>query len=793
MQLSSWRAGACLLRVRDFRARQQRVFAVLLLAALAYCAGAARAETLCAVVKIEIRQELTFERQAFEAHLRISNGLDTLAIEDLAVDVLFQDEDGLPVIASFDPDNTDADFFIRIWSTDGVDAVDGTGTVAPSSAADIRWLIVPSPGAGGSIPSGTLYYVGARVSYTLGGEAMETEVTPDYIYVRPLPLLSLDYFLERDVFADDPLTDAIEPIEPFNLGLRVRNNGQGPANDVRIESAQPEIVENEQGLLIDFRIIGSTVDDQPASPSLLVQLGDLAPGASTTAAWIMETTLSGQFVDFQAEFSHADELGGQLTSLIDDVQTHFLIREVLVDLPGRDGIHDFLALDGEPDTGIKRVYESNGVDTEVTDQSAQAALTVLANGRHELTFPETPGFVYVRLPDPYAGGKQVARADRSDGKAIRADNIWFSKTRNRNTDSWEYWLNLFDVDSGGSYLLALEDVVIPPSPPALQFITAKRVVEGGRLGFIVEASDPNGTLPTITADPLPAGAVLQDETSGPTLAQYAFDWPVAAGQARINSDGSYSPYQITFTASDGVLETSQQVDILVCPAWDTDCDRMADSWELAQFGTLARDGTGDFDGDGISDLDEYLDGGQVTLSATPGTNLVAYPHTVPPEHDSCAKLLGALGATGTGDKLLRLDAVTQQYQTCTSSTADTDPGFFPITSGEGYVLQVGLAHELTFDGTPLCAAPALQPGLNLVGHPQPAAGLTCGDWLDALGPATATSIRRLDSATGRWQACAYYGGAAPPSIAGYDFPILRGEGYLISSPAGGSLVLPGCP
>lgn len=41
---------------------------------------------------------------------------------------------------------------------------------------------------------------------------------------------------------------------------------------------------------------------------------------------------------------------------------------------------------------------------------------------------------------------------------------------------------------------------------------------------------------------------------------------------------------------------------------DTDDDGMDDSWELAYFRTLAHDGNGDFDGDGMTDLHEYLAG-----------------------------------------------------------------------------------------------------------------------------------------------------------------------------------------
>jgi len=41
---------------------------------------------------------------------------------------------------------------------------------------------------------------------------------------------------------------------------------------------------------------------------------------------------------------------------------------------------------------------------------------------------------------------------------------------------------------------------------------------------------------------------------------------------------------------------------------DSDADGMPDAWELNHFGNLAHDGTDDFDGDGISDLAEFLAG-----------------------------------------------------------------------------------------------------------------------------------------------------------------------------------------
>ena len=240
-------------------------------------------DTVCARVKIEIRQELTLERQAFDAHMRINNGLSHITLEDVDVEVSFKDEEGDSVLASSDPDNTDALFFIRLDSMENIDDVDGSGTVTPSTTADIHWLIIPAPGASNGLEQGTLYYVGATLTYTVGGEEHVTEVTPDYIYVKPMPELVLDYFLPSDVYGDDAFTPEIEPPIPFSLGVRVKNSGFGVARSVKIDSAQPKIVENEQGLLINFVIEGSEVNGEPATDSLLVNLGDISPDHSAVA------------------------------------------------------------------------------------------------------------------------------------------------------------------------------------------------------------------------------------------------------------------------------------------------------------------------------------------------------------------------------------------------------------------------------------------------------------------------------------------------------------------------------
>ncbi len=572
-------------------------FGVMVLCALSTTNSIAQ-DSVCATVKIEIKQELTLERQAFDAEMRITNGLDDSPLENVSVVVSFQDEEGLPIVATSDSNDLNAKFFIRIANLTDVTSVDGTGTVAASKTGVAHWLIVPAPGSA-TEANGSIYFVGATLSYRVNGKDETITVEPDRIVVKPLPDLTLDYFLEKDVIADDAFTNTIEPTEPFTLGVRVANNGQSVAKNLKIESAQPKIIENEQGLLIGFEIISSYVNDQPLAPTLLINFGDIEAQNAAMGRWQMTTTLSGEFTEFTASFTHADELGGELTSIIDSVNTHFLIRDVLVDLPGRDGVLDFLADDG----GAEHIYESENVDAPVNDVSDTASLAFVQNtGLYEqytLSFTPAAGFVFAQLTDiqGFDGSKVVHQIFRSDGKQINLRNAWFSK-RHKDTPGFDHFFNVFDVNSTGQYTVLLANKVDVPQAPNLQFIPDRQVVEGAQVSFLVEASDPNGTVPTVAAESLPAGATFYLDNTLNDLATYILDWTPSSGQA--------GRYEINYIASDGLLQSNRRAKIDVVSSNDTDGDGMDDQWELDNFGTLDRDGTGDFDRDGILDLDEYL-------------------------------------------------------------------------------------------------------------------------------------------------------------------------------------------
>ncbi|MCP4994321.1 MAG: calcium-binding protein [Gammaproteobacteria bacterium] len=584
-------------------------------------------ESLCAQVKIEIQQELALERQGFEAIMRITNSLDTYAIEDIVVTVNFEDADNNSVIATSDTSISDAEFYIRIDDTqniigmlEGSDGIVTDGEIAASTVGEMRWLIIPTRNAAGQTENGELFFVGATLSYTYGGKSEVVEVAADSIVVKPQPALTLDYFLTEEVTGDDAFTTEIEAPEPYTLGVRVNNSGYGAATALSIESAQPTIIENELGLAIGFEILGSYLEDLPAEPTLLLDFGEIAPQDIKVGRWIMETTLSGEFKNFTASYTHASELGGELTSLLHATNPYFLIKDVKVDLTGRDNIKDFLAFEKSlPDQLYVFESETTGLNEQICNNCVAVVSqtgTLVSQGAdtYQLTTTAEPGFSYIKVADPYAGAKALSNAIRSDGKVLASDNAWLSKERADDDINFDYFINIFDYAGTGSYQLYFSDIVEVPLPPVIQVVNPRTTYEGGQVGFLIQSSDPNGTIPVLSSDTLPVSAEFTDNQNGTGI----FHWYPQVGQA--------GDYVVSFVSSDGALESTRDVSIRVNPEYDTDGDGMADAWELEHFGNLDQDGNGDFDDDGLTDLEEYENQSDPTIAdAVVGVPQIATP------------------------------------------------------------------------------------------------------------------------------------------------------------------------
>jgi hypothetical protein len=91
----------------------------------------------------------------------------------------------------------------------GITGIDGTGHLAVDLSGSAEWLMIPYSKA--APDDDTLYDVGGRLSYSVGGVNFSVPLLPDTITVKPNPSLVVHYFHEKYVRGDDPLTPETEP------------------------------------------------------------------------------------------------------------------------------------------------------------------------------------------------------------------------------------------------------------------------------------------------------------------------------------------------------------------------------------------------------------------------------------------------------------------------------------------------------------------------------------------------------------------------------------------------------
>ena len=282
--------------------------------------------------------------------------------------------------------------------------------------------------------------------------------------------------------------------------------------------------------------------DRSSADGLLADFGDIEADNAGNARWAMTCPLYGTLTNFTADFSHADELGGQLTSLIAEtnIHTHTLVRDVRVDDAGSDEVRDFLA------QGY-RVYESDGSDSAVSDLSGAATLTPqTVNYRLDLSGAPATGCVYVSLANPEPTNRVLDSVIRSDGKRIRPENAWLARTR-EGSGEWQEWLRVFDVNVGAcGYVVRYGDRADENAPPVLMPIGSRSARAAACVDINVQATD-DSDVPTLATGPLPAGASFADAQDGTG----AFDWTPTANQL--------GDYRIRFIASDGELSTTETV------------------------------------------------------------------------------------------------------------------------------------------------------------------------------------------------------------------------------------------
>lgn len=372
--------------------------------------------SVCATVKIEFEQTLTMTREAFKGTLVINNNSDKV-LKDVDLELKVLDENGIDKIALFQI-NKEA-FLSGTGVVEAQEKGSGVATFIPTKQAAPETKKTYSFG-------GVLSYFDAEI-----GEHVYVDLNPVTMDVSPSPDLILDYFIQRDIIADDALTEnVVEPSIPAELSLMITNDGFGDAKNLQVESVQPKIIENEKGLLIDFEIIGSNYNGQPKELGLFnVDFGTLKGKQSSIGQWWFRSSLMGHFIRYQVDVKHLNSYGNKDLSLIKSAQVHELIKSVKHYGTNADEISDFLVNDKADfnDTPDAIYYSNTGTYDEVFVTENISASNIISASQLTTTVtvdPLTTGWNYGSIDDP--GGKlyEIERVVRDDNVEIPIENFW---------------------------------------------------------------------------------------------------------------------------------------------------------------------------------------------------------------------------------------------------------------------------------------------------------------------------------------------------------------------------------
>ena len=380
-------------------------------------------KSVCASVKLHISQTMTMTREAFDGTLTVNNGNESSEMKAFKVELEVRDEEG----------NLANDLFqINTQSLSGISAVNGTADIAAGSEITAVFRFIPEKGAAPKAPVN--YSFGGKIIYVdpSSGDTVTADLSPVTLTVNPSPDLQIDYFMQRNILGDDALTlDRVEPSIPAVLGVRIDNQGYGTAKDVKLETAQPEIVENEKGLLIDFAIIGSSMNGKDMDlGSENIDYGDIEPQSAKTGVWWLTSTLLGHFTKYEASVVHSNSFGNPELSLVKGIAIHELIKNVDAYGVKEDQITDFLVNDynDENDAPDAIYYSQGGKDTVKIAKSAELDKEKVTASDSMVTLTVTPsniGWNYIQLDDPADNKYDIVKVvRRADSLEIPLDNVW---------------------------------------------------------------------------------------------------------------------------------------------------------------------------------------------------------------------------------------------------------------------------------------------------------------------------------------------------------------------------------
>ena len=421
-----------------------------------------QSENTCAQVKLEIKQKLVLTRQAFRGTLTIENGSSN-AIEDILVDVNATNmETGFMA--------TSREMQIAIEKIEGFEGEkDGAWRLGAGKKGVATILFIPTKYA--APETLTTYSFGGTLSFKDGSTTQNRSLFPVSLQVKPSPELDLTYFMQRDVYGDNPLTpDVVEPVIPAEFSVLIHNKGKGDANNVRMITKKPEIVENEKGLLIDFDIISSSLNGGEKTMALdddiATQFGTIAAGTASYATWDLTASLMGHFTEYDVNVTHVTDYGNPDLSLLDRVTIHELIHSMNATIG--DKVYRAWITNDVPDAedAPDHIYFANGTDEELVTLSEETRMERIDATHYRVTVPTNVprNWFYTAVANP-AGkyAKILSITDETNNRSLDAANFWTTDyTMKDGIDpQLDYRLHIADIVSGkgtNTYIVEFEPI-----------------------------------------------------------------------------------------------------------------------------------------------------------------------------------------------------------------------------------------------------------------------------------------------------------------------------------------------
>lgn len=421
-----------------------------------------QSENTCAQVKLEIQQKLVLTRQAFRGTLTIENGSSN-AIDDILVDVNATNmETGFMA--------TSREMQISIEKIEGFEGdKDGAWRLGAGKKGVATILFIPTKYA--APENITTYSFGGTLSFKDGSTTQNRSLYPVSLQVKPTPELDLTYFMQRDVYGDNPLTtDVVEPVIPAEFSVLIHNKGYGDANNVRMITKKPKIVENEKGLLIDFDIISSSLNGGEKTMALdddiATQFGTIAAGTASYATWDLTASLMGHFTEYDVSVTHVTDYGNPDLSLLDRVTIHELIHSMNATIG--DKVYRAWITNDEPDAedAPDHIYFANGTDEELATLSEETRMERIDATHYRVTVPTNVprNWFYTTVANP-AGkyAKILSITDETNNRPLDAANFWTTDyTMKDGIDpQLDYRLHIADIVSGkgtNTYIVEFEPI-----------------------------------------------------------------------------------------------------------------------------------------------------------------------------------------------------------------------------------------------------------------------------------------------------------------------------------------------